>query len=144
MMDYKAVGEAIKELRKKLGLTQKELAEKIGRTESSVAKYERGLVEIPNSVLQDIAKQLQIDLSVLLRSLDNRRPAPFLSALDLLDSIGYHVSVYEEDEHRSVSLRNNETYDMSLITDEQLHELSDSIVKYARFLAQGIIDENKK
>lgn len=54
------VGRNIKLARKKRHLKQKELAEIIGYTESSISKYEQGLTEIPNSVIELIAKALQV------------------------------------------------------------------------------------
>ncbi|MBD5130470.1 MAG: helix-turn-helix domain-containing protein [Ruminococcaceae bacterium] len=60
-LDYKIVGSNIREARKKVGLTQKELGVAISRTESSIAKYEQGLVEIPDSVLSSIAQILGVD-----------------------------------------------------------------------------------
>jgi len=58
-MDYKKIGKNIKRYRKGV-FTQEELAVEIGKSESSVRKYEKGLVEIPNSVLELIAQKLQI------------------------------------------------------------------------------------
>jgi transcriptional regulator with XRE-family HTH domain len=54
-IDYKKLGLLIKEKRKKKNLTQKEFGEKIGKTESSIRKYEKGLIKIPNDVLEKIA-----------------------------------------------------------------------------------------
>lgn len=48
----------IKELRELRGLTQRQLAEKIHKTESSIRKYEKGLVNIPFSTIEDIASAL--------------------------------------------------------------------------------------
>lgn len=42
-------------------MTQADLAEKIGRSESSVRKYEKGLTEIPHSVIEKIARALGVD-----------------------------------------------------------------------------------
>lgn len=60
--DYKKIGLAIKENRKKLKLTQKELGEKIGKTESSIRKYEKGLIQIPNDVLEKISVVFNISV----------------------------------------------------------------------------------
>lgn len=65
-MDNKAVGLKIKEYRKKKKLTQKELAELINRTESSIRKYEKGLIEIPNSILEKIAEALEVNITDLI------------------------------------------------------------------------------
>lgn len=54
-------GELIKRYRIQNKLTQQELAHKIGKTESSIRKYEKGLVEVPYSVLTLIGKYLKVD-----------------------------------------------------------------------------------
>lgn len=66
MIDYKKIGLKIKENRKKLKLTQKELGEKIGKTESSIQKYEKGLTQIPNDVLEKLADVFQMSVFELL------------------------------------------------------------------------------
>lgn len=65
-MNYSLMGNKIREIRKKRGITQKQLGESIGRTESSIAKYEQGLTEIPYNVLEKIASRLNIGVSDLL------------------------------------------------------------------------------
>lgn len=65
-LDNISLGLKIKELRKEKKLTQQELANKIGRTESSIRKYEKGLVDIPNSVLTQIAIELDTSLQYLI------------------------------------------------------------------------------
>lgn len=61
-LDYQMIGLKIKEKRKQKKLTQQQLADLIYKTESSIRKYEKGLVEIPNSVLLQIANVLNIEL----------------------------------------------------------------------------------
>lgn len=68
-MDYKKIGDNIRKYRKGK-YTQAELAKKINRTESSIRKYEKGLVEIPNSVLEQIAFVLDISLTQLMDAND--------------------------------------------------------------------------
>ena len=53
------VGTRIKNLRKKLNLTQEELAQKSGYTSrSSINKVEKGLVDLPRSKIIEIAEAL--------------------------------------------------------------------------------------
>lgn len=90
-MDYKAIGESIKSFRKTKQLTQAQLGEKIGRTESSIAKYEKGIVEIPMSVLKEIANILDIPLFVLIKdefSLEKNEG----SLIEYLFNLGYDFS----------------------------------------------------
>lgn len=69
-MDYQLnkieLGLKIKEIRKSKKMTQQQLADLIYKTESSIRKYEKGLVEIPRSVLLQIADVLGVEHSVLL------------------------------------------------------------------------------
>lgn len=65
-MNWHDVGMNIKQARKKKGLKQKELAELIGFSESSISKYEQGLIQIPNTVLERIAKVLEVPLFEIL------------------------------------------------------------------------------
>lgn len=52
------VGRNIKQARKNLKMTQPQLAELIGKHESSIRKYEKGLTDVPNEVIQKIAEAL--------------------------------------------------------------------------------------
>lgn len=60
VLDKKIVGMNIKLARKKKKMKQKELADLIGYTESSISKYEQGLIQIPNTVIDLIARALEI------------------------------------------------------------------------------------
>ncbi len=64
-MNNKIIGENIKKFRKG-HYTQAQLAKKINRTESSVRKYEKGLVEIPIGVLEQIADALNCTIRDLI------------------------------------------------------------------------------
>lgn len=93
-MDKALVGRNIKQARKKRHLKQKELAEIIGYTESSISKYEQGLTEIPNSVIELIAKALQVSPLQLLGSEEwdeafnpNGKLAKEAAALELIEEI---------------------------------------------------------
>lgn len=65
-MDNIKVGARIKSARKSIKMTQQELAQRVDRTESSIRKYEAGLIEVPNSVLEKISKVLNVSPSWLL------------------------------------------------------------------------------
>lgn len=60
------IGSRIKMSREREGLTQKELGEAVGRTESTIRKYEKGLIEVPRSVIERIALTLHTDLAFLM------------------------------------------------------------------------------
>ena len=72
-MNYTEVGKNIKKFRKGK-MTQAKLGEIIGKTESSIRKYEKGLVEIPWNVLEQIAKALNIRVYELLDESVDKRP----------------------------------------------------------------------
>lgn len=61
-IDYIQIGLSIRENRKRLKMTQKELSEKIGKAEITVRKYEKGLVQIPNDVLEKLSKIFNISV----------------------------------------------------------------------------------
>lgn len=65
-MDKSIVGMNIKQARKQKKMKQKELAELIGRTESSIRKYEKGLIDVPNKVIGLIARTLDVSPAELL------------------------------------------------------------------------------
>jgi|GEM_PF-2126916 len=69
-MNIEKLGQNIKHYRNLKGLTQKELASKINKTESSVRKYERGLVDIPNRVISEIAEVLGVTINDLIQEPD--------------------------------------------------------------------------
>ena len=60
------LGERIKAARKEKGITQKELADLINKGFSTVQKYEIDVIEPPISVLEKIAKALEIDPMTLI------------------------------------------------------------------------------
>ncbi|GAB5046924.1 helix-turn-helix domain-containing protein [Thermodesulfovibrio sp. TK110] len=58
------IGETIKKLRKAKGISQMELADKIGITYQQLQKYEKGKAKITIERLIDIAKALDVPVSV--------------------------------------------------------------------------------
>lgn len=60
------VGKRIKELRKRLSLTQEELAERVGVSRSALANYESGLREPKGDILVRFAKVFNITTDYLL------------------------------------------------------------------------------
>ena len=65
-MDQEKIGKFIKDIRKKNNLTQKELAEKLGVTYQAVSKWENGK-NIPDiSLIKQISKEFNIDISDIL------------------------------------------------------------------------------
>jgi transcriptional regulator with XRE-family HTH domain len=65
-MDIEKLGQNIKYYRMQKKLTQKDLGSKISKTESSIRKYEKGIVDIPNKVISEIADALDVSMNDLL------------------------------------------------------------------------------
>lgn len=66
-MNYEKIGEFIAEKRKEKNLTQAELAKKIGVTDKAVSKWERGLGCPDISILEVLAKELNVSVLELLK-----------------------------------------------------------------------------
>lgn len=66
-MDQIKIGELIRLLRQKQGMTQLELAEKIGVSDKAVSKWERGCGAPDLAVLPILSEALQVDSDALLR-----------------------------------------------------------------------------
>lgn len=60
------IGEKIKEVRKRQGLTQRELAEKMGTTQQNLAQYESGKRYPKLVTIEKIASALKVPLNTLL------------------------------------------------------------------------------
>lgn len=60
------VGENISECRKRKGLTQEELAHKLGKSVKTVQRYESGTVDLPISILAEIADALEVSVNYLI------------------------------------------------------------------------------
>jgi transcriptional regulator with XRE-family HTH domain len=73
-IDNKVIGTKIKEHRKRKKLTQRELANLIDKAEISVRKYENGTIQVPNDVLQQIAKVLDTTIIDLMGWDDEIQP----------------------------------------------------------------------
>lgn len=61
-----ATGKRIKDLRKKMGLTQKALAKKSGVHENTIARLERGRHTISTPTAKSLSKALDVDVSQIL------------------------------------------------------------------------------
>lgn len=59
--NLKKLGKAIRDKRKENGLSQEKLAELIKKTRNYVGMVERAEINVPASVLFDIAKALDVD-----------------------------------------------------------------------------------
>lgn len=117
-IDYAFLGNLIKEKRKEKNLTQQGLAEAIGKTESSIRKYEKGLVQIPNDVLSKIAETLGLNLKSLLVSslnvVNSKEKALELSRTIVKNGIekGMYLSIDENSDRESIENFANKVSEM--------------------------------
>ena len=72
-LDHAAIGQRIKMLRKKKGLSQTELAQMLGKSLRTVQKYETGEIEVSISVINQIAEILETSSTYLLAMNPARR-----------------------------------------------------------------------
>lgn len=71
MEDIKrAIGKRLKQLRKKIGMSQKEFAEKLNITPSSLNNYEVGRRNIPPEILADLSDKFNVNIDWLLTGND--------------------------------------------------------------------------
>jgi transcriptional regulator with XRE-family HTH domain len=65
-MSLQGIGERVKELRQKLGLTQKQLSKELGITASALSSYEKGITTPSTTVIYDMAKYTKVSTDWLL------------------------------------------------------------------------------
>ena len=65
-MNNNKIGKFIAELRKEKGITQKELGDKLFVTDKAVSKWERGVSFPDITILEKLAKELDVDISEIL------------------------------------------------------------------------------
>ena len=67
MKSYETRGEAIRDLRKKSGMSQEELARRIGTTKQAIYKYENGIVtNIPSDKIEAMSKIFGVSPAVIM------------------------------------------------------------------------------
>ena len=146
-MKYGDVGARIKEKRKKKKLTQAQLAEAIGKTESSIRKYEKNLVEIPDSVMHQIAIALDTTESYLCGIDKLKFDFNCIDAFEtLLKMNGYEINYdgsYDYDTDTAdyqvvIEFEGKQYY----ISPAQYNMFEKEIHSYIRFKIQELINRN--
>lgn len=134
-MDYEEIGKNIKRFRKGK-MTQGELAEKIGKSTSSIKKYELGLVEIPNSVIEEIAATLGVNARDLY-GYDIGNKGVFER---FLSELGY--TVYQDDpEHKPFLVTDKGTF---ALEREDLDCIRKAVCNYAKFTIEETLKDRPK
>ena len=99
-LDHAAIGQRIKMLRKKKGLSQTELAQMLGKSLRTVQKYETGEIEVSISVINQIAEILETSSTYLfgyesgttqIKSLSD--VMDFLFKLENVAGFDFHIDV---------------------------------------------------
>lgn len=99
-LDHAAIGQRIKMLRKKKGLSQTELAQMLGKSLRTVQKYETGEIEVSIFVINQIAEILETSSTYLfgyesgttqIKSLSD--VMDFLFKLENVAGIDFHIDV---------------------------------------------------
>lgn len=84
----KKFGERLKQLRKERKLTQTELAVALGTTQSTIYKYEKGIQNVPMSVLTKFANYFEVSIDDLagveIEASENTEP-PWIKVLKMYD-----------------------------------------------------------
>ena len=98
--DYPAIGQRIKQLRKRKGLNQTELAQMLKKSLRTVQKYETGEIEVSIDVVNALAKHLDTTPTFILGYETNTAPIRsladimnFLFELDKVSSLKFNVDV---------------------------------------------------
>ena len=98
--DYPAIGQRIKQLRKRKGLNQTELAQMLKKSLRTVQKYETGEIEVSIAVVNQIADLLDTTSTYILgyesSTMQIRTLADvmdFLFKLETVDGIDFKINV---------------------------------------------------
>lgn len=124
------VGLNIKQARKTKKMTHQQLATAIDKTESSIRKYENGSIEVPNSVLEQIATALDTNLSALIGIEAGNKYDRQWNFEKSLESIGY-IIFRDDPEHKpSIKTSSGEGYSLEYGDLEKFMETSEAITSY--------------
>lgn len=68
MSKLKSLADQLKVARERKGLTQRALAQRVGLPQGHISRIERGIVDLQTSSLMEIARALDLELTLLPRS----------------------------------------------------------------------------
>lgn len=140
----------IKEKRKEKNLTQSELGKLIGKTESSIRKYEKGTINIPMKVVDQIAAALETTTVYLLgyENLDKefkkyRLLQQELALLDCEFILEHYYNYYEVPEDLPKELFYNVSYkgETVKIPCKVFDSLQNDVQDYLKFKLEQLISK---
>ena len=158
-------GKRIKEARQLNHMTQQQLATKIGKTESSIRKYEKGIVNIPLGVLEDISRVLNVSSEKLVYGTEeNKKREEEIRRFDmllhpkqvnmcitqLLSSIGYTISSPDAP-YKRITPSHQDLSEKLFIDNKEIHlemngadykKLQEDILSYIDYLLYKYGKEN--
>lgn len=143
-MDYKKIGQNIYTYRKAKRLTQKQLAELIDKAESTIQKYEKGDIEIPNSVLQSLAEALGVAFNNLVDWGFQETTNELIAGINpitqqILNLLGYKL-VWRPGA-KLVSLIDDNS-NAIYVTKQDLEELEKDMTSFVKFKVHEIFENN--
>lgn len=127
------IGERIKGIRKRSGLTQRQLAERMSVSPSMIGQYEAGFRRPKMETLERIARALDVSVQYLIgkESLVNEMNAGFVSFQDIAEEMNIPVSIVER-----------------IIRDDTFSDATDKVIRIGLLLAEELknqkIDEEKE
>lgn len=128
----KAIGEKIRQLRSRWGLSQSELAERIGISFQQIQKYEKGSSRISVMRLKQIAEALGVSMTLFLGEEEKRLQLKDISS-EYTGNCSSRNAVYEPLGKEEITL-------LKLFRKVKNRKLRESILK----LIRGIIDVEKQ
>lgn len=147
------VGERIREIRQKAGLTQKQLADRMGVTPSHIGQYERGLRRPSNEKIKKFADALNIPFEILLADqIDNMVQADKDNANHKRVSYRVYTELEQKFSHINYSIDGDasEGYlwinypDGTLdVNENDLEEINNMCNKFLRFLLTDLRETKK-
>ena len=131
------IGDKIRIMRREQKLTQKQLAGKAGVAEISIRNYENGKRQPKIEQMRKIAFALGLSINSFIST---QGSSPLLAFLNFLETIGYKISLYEEETWRSLSLCELKTSKRFTITDGELRELLRSVSAFTVFQTGELVE----
>ena len=113
-----SVGERIKELRNRKGLTQKDLASKIGITYVQIGRYEKQKAKPSSEVLQKIAVALDTTLDFLMSGSTSDQASEHIKDKELLQLFA-EVEALDNEDKKMIKL-----FIDALITKRKLQKIA--------------------
>lgn len=145
------IGERIKDIRKKAGLTQKQLADRLGVTPSQVGQYERGLRSPGSLQVKKFADALSVPMDLLIAdqldeaaksSHDNSTNRSYRQSIEIeqkLAHIGYSLGGDDDEGYLWINYEDG-TLEVS---DEDLATINEVCNKYLQFLLTDLKERNR-